>query len=978
MSSRTSPEFLGVLDPSTSLSGSLVAGNGQDVYAFTLDTDSNLLVTAAGVNFSTLPGNATTAISLGRDLDNDGVFDNNEAIASSGLPLRADLGEVFEENLTPGTYFLSFSARATDLFQVGYETELAFSDSTSASEIGSTSEEDSLGLISADVSLTGQLSTGGVRDNYSFSLDDSSRLNLSFIGDADNAANNVTTILYQDLNGDSSYNRGEEIELFQSTANETISTGFVELTAGDYGVALLSTRDNPTDYAIAIELESSDSSNGTIGDFLPNPVTPAIGGDDIDEVISSDDSLIRLANNDNPLNVVNVTGGLATPTFADVDGDGDADAFVGDGNGNLDYFENDGEGEFILVTGAANPLNGLRVGPSSAPTFVDVDSDGDLDAFIGSRDGTIDYFENDGDGNFTDIPASDNPLSVLNGNGTDNTKPTFADLDGDGDEDAVVGVAGGIIRSFDNNGSGVFTELLRANNPFDDISVDNNSAPALADIDGDGDLDAVVGAGDGTLSYFENDSEGSFEEVTGADNLFDDIDIGRQSAPTFADLDGDGVLELVVGTSSGTVDVFESAISASIDTTIADPVVGMNPPMGSIVELTGSNNPLNVVNVTGGLATPTFADVDGDDDADAFVGDGNGNLDYFENDGEGEFTLVTGAANPLNGLRVGLSSAPTFVDADSDGDLDAFIGSRDGTVDYFENDGDGNFTDIPASDNPLSVLNGNGIDNTKPTFADLDGDGDEDAVVGVAGGIIRSFDNNGSGVFTELVRANNPFNDLSVDNNSAPAFADTDGDGDLDAVVGTGDGTLSYLENDGEGSFEEVTSADNLFSDIDVGRQSAPTFADLDGDGVLELVVGTSSGTVDVFDLGILASEDITGGFLGSGQQTTDNLLELETITVTGAIDDDNTLDGYILSVAPEESFSITLDGLTNDADLRAIADNNSNGIADPNEPLVEISNLFGTGSETISLNLEGDYIVEVYQFSGNTEYTLQFQQEFV
>ena len=49
---------------------------------------------------------------------------------------------------------------------------------------------------------------------------------------------------------------------------------------------------------------------------------------------------------------------------------------------------------FNQRTGADNPFNGIDVGDVSAPTFVDIDGDGDLDAVVGESDGTLNYFEN--------------------------------------------------------------------------------------------------------------------------------------------------------------------------------------------------------------------------------------------------------------------------------------------------------------------------------------------------------------------------------------------------------------------------------------------------------------------------------------------------------------------------------------------------------------------------------------------------------
>ncbi|MEO1280093.1 MAG: VCBS repeat-containing protein, partial [Planctomycetota bacterium] len=170
-----------------------------------------------------------------------------------------------------------------------------------------------------------------------------------------------------------------------------------------------------------------------------------------------------------------------------------------------------------------------------APTFADIDGDGDLDALVGKRDGTLNYFENTGSTTNPVYEPQTGAGNPFNGIGVGYySAPTFADIDGDGDLDAVVGESNGTLNYFENTGSAtnpVYEQQTGADNPFNGIDVGSFSAPTLADIDGDGDLDAVVGERYGSLYYFENTGSTNnpvYEAQAGADNPFNGIDVGFQ------------------------------------------------------------------------------------------------------------------------------------------------------------------------------------------------------------------------------------------------------------------------------------------------------------------------------------------------------------------------------------------------------------------------------------------------------------------
>ncbi len=258
----------------------------------------------------------------------------------------------------------------------------------------------------------------------------------------------------------------------------------------------------------------------------------------------------------NPFSTVDV-GQYSTPSFADLDGDGDLDAVVGGGDGNLNYFRNTTPPaiapDFAEQTGAANPFNGFDVSSRSAPSFADLDSDGDLDAIVGEDDGNLNYFENTGSAVAPAFAAAVVDPSGLADVGF-SSAPSFADLDGDGDLDVIVGEDDGNLNYFENTGSAIapaFIAQTGVANPFNGFDVGFASTPSFADLDGDGDLDAVVGEQIfGTLNYFENTGSATapaFTARTGTANPFSGVDVGYSSAPSFADLDGDGDLDAIVG-----------------------------------------------------------------------------------------------------------------------------------------------------------------------------------------------------------------------------------------------------------------------------------------------------------------------------------------------------------------------------------------------------------------------------------------------
>jgi hypothetical protein len=183
--------------------------------------------------------------------------------------------------------------------------------------------------------------------------------------------------------------------------------------------------------------------------------------------------------------------------------------------------------------------------------------------------------------------------------------PAFADLDGDGHLDALVGQWGPRLAWYRGTAAGfepVDTALVT-------ITRGSNTVPALGDLDADGDLDLLVGESSGWLNYYRNagnDRSPRFELVS---DEFEKIKLGRRSTPALADLDGDGDLDLLVGSENDGIALFRNEGSRLAARLVRDSTFHVEVPV---------------------LAAPAAGDLDGDGDVDLVLGGAGGGMLYLE------------------------------------------------------------------------------------------------------------------------------------------------------------------------------------------------------------------------------------------------------------------------------------------------------------------------------------------------------------
>jgi hypothetical protein len=448
----------------------------------------------------------------------------------------------------------------------------------------------------------------------------------------------------------------------------------------------------------------------------------------------------------------------------------------------------------------------------SSAAAADFDGDGDKEIVIGDTAGWL-YVATYGGASWSmawsrqtaiDLNAAGAPVSCATTDKSDiRSSVAIGDLDGDGDLEIVVTTGGS--PAYHRNG-GVLVYTYNGDSPWsfsvvpgwplpntDDLGTGDGlrqpdgcwdgieGSPALGDLDGDGDMEIVVSSLNRHLYAWHHDGtpvEGWPIHRDNGDNILR----GGLSSPALGDIDGDGLLEVVVGTNSPPWPLGEP-----------------QPPKSEFDEATvwaingdSSNVPGWPVTTNNNVySSPAIGDIDGDDELEVVVGSGPS-----VEGGDGRYVYAWNPdGSPVNGWPIMTGgdtvAPPALGDLDGDDDLEIVIGcgkefdTATTCTSLYAWHGDG----TAVSGFPMSP--GSFTQPYSPILADYDGDGNveilvvDQTVMGLA-----IVENNG------VLSGDTTYNVPSILYN-APLVDDVDNDGQLEITMG---GFAVYI-------FDTTTSA---------------------------------------------------------------------------------------------------------------------------------------------------------------------------
>ena len=484
-----------------------------------------------------------------------------------------------------------------------------------------------------------------------------------------------------------------------------------------------------------------------------------------------------------------------------------------------------------LLMSNYNSLLNLYVSPADLPAIVDVDSDGDVDVLTfsilgstlewhknlsqelyGHSDSLIFQLETSCWGKFEENNLSNEITLNVSCQGRDNEQGgsrhsgstlLALDIDGDRDKDLLVGDVSSKQLTLLINGGDLKNALIVSQDrsfPSNTKAVEIINFPAafLLDINNDNKQDLIVSPNAPNVS--ENFQSVHLYKNVGSTNVpvfvfeknnflqQETVELGEGAYPVLFDIDRDGLKDLM----TGNYGYFNSSTGTYVSKVAFFKNVGnKDTPEYSLInsdlaELSKSNK-LNLM--------PAFGDLDGDGNADMLVGDQDGLIHCYSGIKDSLTNYIKTSGTSYFNIDVGQAGSPFIFDVNADGKLDLVIGEKNGTLNYFPNNGS----------------------MTSPLF---------DTMIEFWGGVDVRLKGYTVGYSVPYLYFEN---------------------GSLKLLVGSESGKIylyDNLENNLTGNFELVN---DFFAGINEGIRTAPSGSDLNGDGLMDLIIGNYSGGLSFY-----------------------------------------------------------------------------------------------------------------------------------
>lgn len=399
----------------------------------------------------------------------------------------------------------------------------------------------------------------------------------------------------------------------------------------------------------------------------------------------------------------------STLTAFDIDGDNDKDLLVGDVDfPQIKALTNGGTVSNALITSQDTlfPSYNTPISVIAFPvcSYLDIDNDNKRDLVVSPFDEKNDlyavsdnfesmlFYKNIGTATVPVFSFQKNNLfqedMIEVGGGA---YPVLFDYDNDGLKDIFVSNVGYWDSSYYYNASlyskfvskiALFKNVGTASNPsFQLITRDfagisflklNSIYPTFGDIDGDSDIDMMIGESKGNLYFYEN-TAGAGNPVSMLLNQinYQAINVGKSSTPQLIDLNRDGLLDMVIGERNGNLNYYRN------DGTTTNPIFNF------ITDSLGKVSVINHLTSNFGYSVPCFFE-DTIGHYKLFVGSEYGNIHYYKNI-EGNLTgAFTEEDSKLLFIYEGIRSAVAVGNLDNDAFLDMIVGNYSGGLGYYK------------------------------------------------------------------------------------------------------------------------------------------------------------------------------------------------------------------------------------------------------------------------------------------------------